>query len=137
MIQAYINKKLYFINTIICITQHSGQLAPSGCNSILFLQNEVTKSATTPLPRMGYQSIARLPPSISSGFPNTSPVLSTQYSWVERCTVKIQYLAQEQNTMIQPRNKIKPLDPQSRALCIRILHPPQCNIYTQSRLYHL
>ena len=48
MIQAYINKKLYFINTIICITQHSGQLAPSGCNSILFLWNEVTKSATTP-----------------------------------------------------------------------------------------
>ena len=83
MIQAYINKKLHSINTIICITQHSGQLAHLAAIQYCFRRMKWLRvqQPPPPPPRMGYQSITRLPPSISSGFPNTSPVLSYTPGW--------------------------------------------------------
>ena len=61
----------------------------------------------------------RYPPSISSGFPS---LLVPTYSWVERGTVRVKYLAQEHNTMTRVRLKPGPLDAESSALTTR---PPR------------
>ena len=44
------------------------------------------------------------------------------YSWVERGTVRVKYLAQEHNTMTRPGLEPGPSDPESSALTIR---PPR------------
>jgi len=46
------------------------------------------------------------------------------YTWVERGTVRVMYLAQEDNTMSPARAEPGPLDPESRSLTIRPLHLP-------------
>ena len=56
---------------------------------MVFMQHEATRSPPPPLPRIRYWSIAKLPPSISSIFPDNSS-LTHLYSWgVERETVRV------------------------------------------------
>ena len=81
-----------------------------------------TKSITTPS-CMGCQSISRLPPSISSGFPENSPEAIYTPGWRERhCERKVH--AQEHKTLTRPGLEPRPLDPKSYALIVwRLCHP--------------
>ena len=46
------------------------------------------------------------------------------YTWVERCTMRVKYLAQEHNAVPRPGLKPGPPDPESSALTIRPPHLP-------------
>ena len=88
-----------------------------GCRSLSrFLWHEVTRSIATPSGWDASPSQVTPSPSISSGFPDSSLVPIYTPAWVERCTVRVNCLAQEQNTMTRPGVEPGPLDPESGAL---------------------
>ena len=65
----------------------------------------------------------QVPPSILSGYPNSSPCSTHLYSWVERgSTVRVKCLAQQQQQWPRPALEPGPLHPESNALTIRPLH---------------
>jgi len=50
------------------------------------------------------------------------------YTWVERGTVRVKCLAQEDNAMSQPGLEPRPLDPESNALTMR---PPRLHMLSE------
>ena len=54
------------------------------------------------------------------------------YTWVERGTIRVKYLAQEHNAVPRPGLEPGPPDPESSALTIRPPHLPQ-KIVTKAR----
>ena len=121
VLQNHINRATCFLNILDTLCNFKKKKKRSQ-NKVRLVSNgklSAKKATETPKKRRGYDA------SPSQGYPS---IIFNLYIWLKRCTVRTKYLAYDQNTGIpamvswfEPR----PLDPESKALTIRLTRLPQ------------